>query len=267
MEHNVDGSDHAGDLDRVQEWARLTACQTRRNAAGMEKYRAILESQGEAQNRMQAIKAWRDSAVFTAREKAVLSLSEAMSSKLSQAPPPEVLKEAKRHFTPAEMIRLTLDIMAINDWINRHANSPSRILVAEDDPMDRELLQRQLQKAQMHENVIFAPDARRALTVLEEYRGGQRDGDLLALFLDLRLPGMSGVDLLRRVRAMPGLEHLPVIVMTSSNDPKDINECQKMKVTSYVEKPITFASFSKAVANIFHQSTPTVSLARAGHCH
>jgi CheY-like chemotaxis protein len=63
------------------------------------------------------------------------------------------------------------------------------------------------------------------------------------------------------------MQALPVIVMTSSNAPRDMEECQKLKVASYVEKPITLASFSKAVANIFHQSTAPISLTRAGHCH
>ena len=106
----------------------------------------------------------------------------------------------------------------------------------------------------MEGNVIFVPDGIQALSVLEDYRDGRRDGELLALFLDLRLPGLSGLEFLRRLRAMKEMKHLPVIIMTSSNDPKDIEECRKLKVVSYVEKPVTFGSFSNAVANIFHQN-------------
>jgi CheY-like chemotaxis protein len=54
------------------------------------------------------------------------------------------------------------------------------------------------------------------------------------------------------LRAQDDLQKLPVIVMTSSNDPKDLEECRRLKVTSYVSKPVTFTSFSKAVADVFH---------------
>ena len=65
---------------------------------------------------------------------------------------------------------------------------------------------------------------------------------------------MSGTDLLHHIRSMPGMANFPVIMMISSNDPRDLEECKKLKVASYVSKPVTFSSFSNAVANIFHQT-------------
>ena len=244
----------AADLELILEWVRYAACRARRHSAGLEEHRGNLRARGETGRRLQEFDRWRESAAFTEREKAALNLSEAMSLRPSEAPPQTVLGEAKRHFTRTEMISLTLAILAANDWIDAHSNAQFHVLVVEDDLEDQDLLRRQLKMAQMENNVVFVPDAPQALAKLEGYRSAGRGGDLIALFLDLRLPGMDGVELLRRIRAMPDLADLPVIVMTSSDDPRDMEECQKLKVVSYVEKPITFGSFSKAVANIFHST-------------
>jgi CheY-like chemotaxis protein len=252
IERHDDEPEGDPDLGHILEWIHLMACHVRQNAANIEKYRKILKTNGETDQRLREFNNWRESSIFTPREKAALSLAESMSLGQSEKKSQNVLKEAKHYFNRDEMVRLTLNIMAINDWIDRHSDSWARILVVEDDPLDRELLQQQLQKARIRDNVIFVPDGRQALATLESYQGGQRDEELIALFLDLRLPRMSGIELLRRIRAMRGMEDLPVIVMTGSNDPVDMEECQKLKVISYVEKPVTFGSFSKAIANIFH---------------
>ena len=64
------------------------------------------------------------------------------------------------------------------------------------------------------------------------------------------------LELLRRLRARGNFRNVPVMVMTSSNDPNDLEECRKLKVINYVTKPITFSSFSKAVADVFHPRLP-----------
>jgi two-component system response regulator len=250
------GDEHecGNDLENILDWARLLACQVRGNNGGIEKYRKVLEAREADRVRLKEISGWRDSAAFSTREKAAFRLCESMSLRRTKGPFQIALKEAKNYFNPDEMVRLALNILSINDWITHHSGSQGRILIAEDDPNDRDLLQRQLRTAQMEGNVIFVPDGIQAMAVVEDYRNGRRDGELLALFLDLRLPGLSGLEFLHRLRAMREMKHLPVIIMTSSNDPKDIEECRKLKVVSYVEKTVTFGSFSNAVANIFHQN-------------
>jgi CheY-like chemotaxis protein len=141
--------------------------------------------------------------------------------------------------------------MALND----PATTPLRVLVVEDSPWDQELLLRQLRMAQMADHVVFVPDAFRALELL--YADAWAQSEFIAIFLDIGLPGMSGVELLQRIRARPKMEDFPVIVMTSSNDSRHIEECRKLKVLTYVDKPITFSSFSKAVANLFHRVRET----------
>lgn len=149
-----------------------------------------------------------------------------------------------------------MDVTTWTDLLppNISPSVPIRVLVVEDNPFDEELLRRQLQKTQIADSVIFASTASQALELFTGPEGEAFRRDLLTVILDIHLPDMSGIELLKRVRTISGMEDFPVIVMTSSNDPRDIEECKKLKVMSYIEKPVTFSSFSNTIANIFHQA-------------
>jgi CheY-like chemotaxis protein len=127
-----------------------------------------------------------------------------------------------------------------------------RVLVVEDNDDDRELLLRQLRKTGMDSHVKFISDGQEALDFLTRPRAVSLTKDLIAIFLDLKLPSLGGLELLRRLRQREEFRATSVIVMTSSNDPKDLEECRRLQVTNYVSKPVTFTSFSKAVADVFH---------------
>ncbi len=105
----------------------------------------------------------------------------------------------------------------------------------------------------MADHVKFISDGREALDFLTGPSDSTLAGEIVAIFLDLKLPSLGGLDLLRSLRSTEAWQDIPVIVMTSSNDPRDIEECQRLKVTNYVSKPVTFTSFSKAVADVFHR--------------
>jgi CheY-like chemotaxis protein len=113
------------------------------------------------------------------------------------------------------------------------------------------LLLRQLQKTGMADHVKFISDGREALDYLN-VPDPLPVNELIAIFLDLNLPNLGGIEVLRELRGRQRFHSMPVIVMTSSNDPKDLEECRKLKVTQYVSKPVTLSSFSKAVADVFH---------------
>jgi two-component system response regulator len=127
-----------------------------------------------------------------------------------------------------------------------------RVLVIEDNADDRELLLRQLSKSGMDQHVKFISDGREALDYLTGPSAASLADNLIAILLDLQLPSLSGLELLRRLRSRQDLKEMPVIVMTSSNKPEDLDECRQLKVLNYVSKPVTFSSFSKAVADVFH---------------
>jgi two-component system, response regulator len=126
-----------------------------------------------------------------------------------------------------------------------------RVLVIEDNPDDRELLSRQLRKFGIDGHVKFISDGQEALDFLTGTQAPS-PSSLIAILLDLNLPSLSGIELLRRLRAHDDFLSTPVMVMTSSNNPADLEECVKLTVANYVSKPVTFTSFSKAVADVFH---------------
>ena len=126
-----------------------------------------------------------------------------------------------------------------------------RVLVIEDNPDDRDLLLRQLRKSGMDAHVKFISDGKEALDFLMGPEA-PLPANLIAILLDLRLPSLSGLEVLRQLRTREEFQSVPVTVMTSSNDPNDLAECRRLKVVNYVNKPVTFTSFSKAVADVFH---------------
>ncbi len=241
------------ELEHLFEWIRLDASVVRNNRPCVEQHLQNLRARGETEERLNELHRWRVSPFFTEWEKAALGLSETISLHASEKFSTQVLKDVRRHFSVEDVLQLTLTTMAINDWIDLHEISPVRILVIEDDPSDQELLLRQLRKRKMDDQVLCLSDGSQAIKYVEKHITSP-EMKLIAIFLDIRLPRMSGVEVLQRLRTMPGMENFPVIVMTSSNDPRDLQECQKLRVMSYVQKPITFDSFSGAIANIFHQS-------------
>jgi CheY-like chemotaxis protein len=102
----------------------------------------------------------------------------------------------------------------------------------------------------LHTQVKVIPDGGQALKYLSKEEHACEN--LVAIFLDMHLPILSGLQLLRAIRTQERIRHLPVILMTSSNDPKEIEHCHALGISHFVSKPITFPTFAKAVASVFH---------------
>ncbi|HEX4139869.1 MAG TPA: response regulator [Candidatus Methylacidiphilales bacterium] len=127
---------------------------------------------------------------------------------------------------------------------------PARILIVEDNPDDEELLIRQLRKAELAEHVKIIHDGRKALDYLSD--ASNLPETLSAIFLDLKLPRLSGLKVLEAIRANERTESIPVIVMTSSNSPQELEICRVLGVSCFVSKPLVLSSFAKAFADVFH---------------
>ncbi len=127
----------------------------------------------------------------------------------------------------------------------------TRILIIEDNPDDSFFLTRQLNRAKLDDHVTVIADGQKALDFILKHSGEEKPLRFVAIFLDLRLPSLDGVPLLRELRALPRLREIPVIVMTSSNEESDLEECRKLAVTAYVTKPVGLTEFIKAVAHVF----------------
>jgi len=125
-------------------------------------------------------------------------------------------------------------------------NELSHILVVEDDTDDLFLLTHQLEKAKIKDHVTFMGNGKEALNYLL-----QAPFPPIVIFLDLHLPGLSGVELLHRIRQDSRLKTVPVIVMTGFNDPHDIKQCHALGITAFLTKPLDISTFTSAVANLF----------------
>jgi two-component system response regulator len=121
------------------------------------------------------------------------------------------------------------------------------ILLVDDSPDDVALTLRALKKNNMTNHVDVASDGEEALEYLLP-AGGRADNPLPALvLLDINLPKVNGLDVLRQVRAHPRTRYLPVVVLTTSNEERDIVETYDLGANSFVRKPVVFADFLEAV--------------------
>src|ERR1700761_7579596 len=121
------------------------------------------------------------------------------------------------------------------------SRSKTPILVVEDNADDSFLLTRVLARAHFEDCVTVIGNGQDALEYL------QRMPLPLAVFLDLRLPGLNGVELLGKIREDERLRPVAVIVMTGSVDPKDVEACNRLGVTAYLPKPVGLSTFIKTV--------------------
>ena len=127
------------------------------------------------------------------------------------------------------------------------------ILLVEDNPDDEALTLRALKKNNIFNAVVVARDGAEALDYLfgeGSYAGRDLDHMPGVILLDLKLPKIDGLEVLRRVRSEPRTRLLPVIVLTSSVRDQDIAESYGLGANSYVRKPVDFEQFTEAVRQL-----------------
>ncbi len=251
LSSNLSGS-VTHEIDRLLEWAGLVAAQLRSNLVCMREHRQALISWGELPSRINQICSWRESNVFSIKERTVLGLSEAISGDRCHDITP-ILCEAQRHLNTDEIVRLSANVMAVNEWIEMHHAPVVRVLVVEDNADDQLLLNRQLQKTCFKDQVLFLSDPRVALDLIQGFGSHIFRQNLLTIFLDVHLPHISGISVLRDIRAIEGWADFPVVVMTTDGNPQILKECSELNATAFVQKPVTMAGFTKAIAPIFHR--------------
>lgn len=129
------------------------------------------------------------------------------------------------------------------------------VLLVEDNPRDAEMTLRTLRKRSSSIRVVQVGDGQEAIDWLHR-TGAHSARDCLNLprvvFLDLKLPKLSGLDVLRAIRGDVRTKLLPVVIMTSSNEQRDVVESYQLGVNSYVVKPVDFDAFSAAVGDLGH---------------
>jgi CheY-like chemotaxis protein len=130
---------------------------------------------------------------------------------------------------------------------------PADILLVEDSPEDRELTIRALTKRRLVNNIVAVEDGAEALDFLFA-RGKYADRANMErprlVLLDLKLPRVDGIEVLRQIRGDPKLHTMPVVALTSSYEQRDIVNTYDLGVNSFITKPVEFEDFQRAVEEI-----------------
>jgi CheY-like chemotaxis protein len=131
-------------------------------------------------------------------------------------------------------------------------NELGRILLVEDDPKDIDLTLAALEEYKLANEVIVVRDGAEALDYLQtkgNYRSRARENPAVVL-LDLKLPKVDGLEVLREIRSDERLKLIPVVVLTSSREDRDMVASYKLGVNAYVVKPVDFHEFVNAVKEL-----------------
>jgi len=130
---------------------------------------------------------------------------------------------------------------------------PKIILLVEDNPSDVGLTKRALEKSRIVNELVVAEDGQEALDYLfgSDSLTGQKMNELPALILlDLKLPKLDGLQVLRQIRADERTSRLPVVILTTSSEEDDVAQSYDLGANSYVRKPVDFKQFVDAVQHL-----------------
>lgn len=130
--------------------------------------------------------------------------------------------------------------------------SLKRILLAEDNPKDIELTLEAFADSKIANDVVVARDGAEALDYLY-CRGKFQDrpaGDPIVALLDVKMPKLNGLEVLKQIRSDPHFKHLPVVMVTSSREEQDLVKSYELGVNAYVLKPVGFKEFTDAIKQI-----------------
>lgn len=127
------------------------------------------------------------------------------------------------------------------------------ILLVEDSPADAEMTIRALKKVNLANKLVHLHNGEEALNFLfaqEEFSNRQGATVPKVILLDIKMPKVDGIEVLRRIKADDRTKRIPVIIMTSSKEEQDIITSYSLGVNSYVVKPVDFEGFAKAVSQL-----------------
>lgn len=128
----------------------------------------------------------------------------------------------------------------------------SKILLVEDNPRDRELTLTALEGNNLVNEIITLRDGEEALDYLYRRNGfsGREGGNPTVILLDIKMPKLDGIEVLRQLKNDPQLKLIPIVMLTSSREEKDLVDAYQLGVNAYVVKPVDFQEFVDAVKNV-----------------
>jgi CheY-like chemotaxis protein len=141
--------------------------------------------------------------------------------------------------------------MSSDSQHGRTESSPVTLLIADDDDGHAELIQDLLQEAGMSHPIVRCRDGQEMLDLLAG-RGPRplESGQRYLLMLDIRMPRVDGVEVLRRVKTDPRWREMPTIMLTTTDDPREIQTCYRLGCNCYIAKPVDFDRFAEVLRQL-----------------
>jgi CheY-like chemotaxis protein len=124
------------------------------------------------------------------------------------------------------------------------------ILLVEDNPMDLDLTLQAFKEHGVANPILACRDGEEALRYMEEHQSPTDSGLPILVLLDLRLPKIDGIEVLREARKHPVWKQIPIVVLTTSRENRDVEAAYQLGVNSYIVKPVDFLSFAEVVKTI-----------------
>ena len=127
------------------------------------------------------------------------------------------------------------------------------IIIVEDNPEDSELMIRSLKKNNLSNNLILLEDGELALDFFfrrGKYKERKATKSNLMIFLDLKLPKVDGLEILRQLKSNKNTKKIPVVIVTSSKQDPDINTAYELGANSYVVKPVDYEKFTETIKQL-----------------
>jgi CheY-like chemotaxis protein len=129
---------------------------------------------------------------------------------------------------------------------------PVTILLAEDDDGHAQLVQRNLERAGLLNGFLRVRDGQELLDCLRS-RGSSHEqtlGEALVILLDINMPRIDGVETLRQIKANPDTHRIPVIMLTTTDDPREVDRCYELGCNVYITKPVDYDGFIDAIRRL-----------------
>lgn len=126
------------------------------------------------------------------------------------------------------------------------------ILVADDDDGHARLIGKNLARAGLHNPIQRFENGQQVLDFFFEKGDGPRclDGAAYLLLLDIRMPKVDGVEVLRQLKQASALRKVPVVMLTTTDDPREVERCHELGCNTYIVKPVDYDKFAEAIKNL-----------------
>jgi CheY-like chemotaxis protein len=131
-------------------------------------------------------------------------------------------------------------------------STPVTIIMIEDDDGHARLIERNIRRSGINNKILPFTSGTEAVRYLfgSDGSGFDHNGEALLILLDLNLPDMSGIDILRRVKENKFLKSTPVVVLTTTDDSQEVKRCYELGCNVYVTKPVNYESFANAIRQL-----------------